>query len=113
MTQDSIPHRSWIIYENDFRAHPDWRKVRWLYSHQDFDGAEDSGDSRCGAMESVEACKAEIDEWELSNPEKVYDRTWNTCITCSGSGAVKIEALNGAESQIFCEDCLGYGGWFR
>ena len=36
--------------------------VNYEYVHDDYDGAEDSHDNRCGYGESVEACKAEIDE---------------------------------------------------
>ncbi len=36
----------------------------WSYVHDDFDGADDANDSRYGYADTVEACKAEIDERE-------------------------------------------------
>ena len=39
----------------------------WLFSHDDFDGAEDANDMRCGYEHTVEECKAEIDAWEEAN----------------------------------------------
>jgi hypothetical protein len=53
-----MKYRGYEIYENDFRGHPDWRKVQWMYCHEDYDGFEDS---RCGACETIEECKIEID----------------------------------------------------
>ncbi len=47
-----------------------WRKpipIRdydWDFAHEDYDGAEDSPDCRCGAAASVEDAKAHIDEIE-------------------------------------------------
>jgi hypothetical protein len=32
------------------------------FSHEDYDGAPDSGDRRCGSGASVEDCKEQIDE---------------------------------------------------
>ena len=50
------------------------RRWDWDFVHDDFDGADDSTDNRCGAAESVEACKAEIREIE---------EDWgNTCHSC-------------------------------
>lgn len=39
----------------------------WSYSHQDFDGAPDANDNRCGHAGSVEEAMAEIDEWHEEN----------------------------------------------
>lgn len=39
---------------------PDFR-FDWSYQSDDFDGAPDAGDNRCGHAESLEACKREID----------------------------------------------------
>lgn len=36
----------------------------WQFHHDDFDGAEDSGDSRCGSAGSLGEALAEIDERE-------------------------------------------------
>lgn len=43
------------------------RTLDWTYVHDDYDGAEDSGDRRCGYAGSIEECKADIDEWEADN----------------------------------------------
>lgn len=34
------------------------------FAHDDYDGAPDAGDNRCGYGSSIEACKAEIDDIE-------------------------------------------------
>ncbi len=36
----------------------------WAFWHNDFDGAADANDARCGTAKSVDACKAEIDAIE-------------------------------------------------
>lgn len=36
----------------------------WDWSHDDFDGAPDAGDHRCGAARNPDACIAEIHAWE-------------------------------------------------
>lgn len=41
------------------------RSTDWSYSHDDYDGADDSNDNRCGHGASIEECKREIDlYWE-------------------------------------------------
>lgn len=35
----------------------------WCYAHDDYDGAEDANDNRCGYAPSLEAAKSDIDEW--------------------------------------------------
>jgi hypothetical protein len=35
----------------------------WHYAHDDYDGAEDANDTRCGYAPSLEAAKSDIDEW--------------------------------------------------
>ena len=85
-------YRSWDIYPNDFRGHP---SVDWVACHQDFDGAEDAHDTRCFAGPSPEVLRTEIDEWELTHPERVYDRTWVECPSCLGEGSVLVCPLNG------------------
>ena len=36
----------------------------WCFAHEDYDGAPDGGDNRCGYAASPEACRAEIDMLE-------------------------------------------------
>jgi len=110
---DEIRYRNWKIYPNDFVAHPDAWKVAWVGAHVDFDGAEDANDHRCLCAPTVEALKEEIDEWELTNPERVYDREWVLCAGCGGEGSVLYGPLAGEEKLEFCPDCHGYGGWFK
>jgi hypothetical protein len=48
----------------------------YQYVHDDFDGAEDANDHRCGHAPTIDECKAEIDEYEaeqqtLSNPSRL------------------------------------------
>lgn len=38
------------------------RRYDYDYQHEDYDGAPDGDDNRCGSAASVEECKAEIDE---------------------------------------------------
>lgn len=37
----------------------------WAYVHDDYDGAPDANDTRCGRAGSPEECLAEIEEREL------------------------------------------------
>lgn len=64
-----IRYGKWRIYRNDFTAHPAWMTVAWEYVHEDYDGAPDAGDNRCGHGASVDACIAEIQEWEADHAE--------------------------------------------
>ena len=63
---DRIPETTWdnpIWYRDKWRIYKSWSNfVNNEYVHDDYDGAEDSHDNRCGYGESVEACKAEIGE---------------------------------------------------
>lgn len=43
------------------------RACDWQFAHNDFDGAPDAGDNRCGHAPSLEAAKAEIDAWIEEN----------------------------------------------
>lgn len=38
------------------------RETFWRWSHDDYDGAPDSRDRRCGMASSPEECRAQIDE---------------------------------------------------
>lgn len=42
------------------------RSQDWQYFHEDYDGAPDSGDTRCGACASMEECLSEILELHIS-----------------------------------------------
>lgn len=57
----SIRYRNWHI-SYDPPPIPT-RNCDWHYWHDDFDGAEDSGDNRYGHAESEEAAMASIDRW--------------------------------------------------
>lgn len=85
-----IWHRRWRIYLNDFTAHSNAWQVAFVGLHDDFDGASDANDHRCLYAASEAALRAEIDEWELCNPERVYDRIWIKCDSCGGTGCVAI-----------------------
>jgi len=54
----------WIEY--DPPPIPD-RNHDWRWAHEDYDGP---GDRRCGTSASLEAARAEIDEWYLENLER-------------------------------------------
>lgn len=53
-------HRGWRIYVTYDYGTP------IAFSHDDFDGAPDANDNRCGYAASVEEAKAEIDEMEAA-----------------------------------------------
>ena len=55
-------HGKWHIYY-DPPPIP-YRTMDWSFYHDDFDGAPDSNDRRCGSAESVEGCIREIDLME-------------------------------------------------
>ncbi len=57
---DKETYRNFVIYPTGFTAHPKWREIAYTYSHEDYDG---EGDSRTGRASTVEACKAEIDNY--------------------------------------------------
>ena len=55
-------YRNWTI---SYRAAPiPIRDCDWSFSHDDYDGAPDSGDVRCGVAASLEAAMRRIDELE-------------------------------------------------
>ena len=62
------PPPGWISYRDWWVAYDPppipVRTMDWTFWHDDFDGAPDSCDSRCGHAASLEAAKAEIDDWE-------------------------------------------------
>jgi hypothetical protein len=37
--------------------------TNYTFVHDDYDGAPDGGDTRCGYGDSVESCMRQIDEW--------------------------------------------------
>lgn len=49
----------WRIYVSDMDPN-----LPYEYVHDDYDGAEDAGDSRCGYGVSIEDCKSQIDDHE-------------------------------------------------
>jgi len=60
------------------------RTCDWQFWHDDFDGAEDSGDNRYGHASSLEAAKAEIDAWEADHG---YPTSWGPPVRLSARGA--------------------------
>jgi hypothetical protein len=67
-----ITYGKWHIHYNPPPI--PWNNFDWVYVHDDFDGAPDANDNRCGHAESLEACKREIDliedklEWDNAAP---------------------------------------------
>lgn len=52
-----------IWYRDKWRIYPgNTVFAAWVFSHDDFDGAPDSGDGRCGYGDAIEDCKRDIDE---------------------------------------------------
>jgi hypothetical protein len=58
----------WTIYF-DPPPIPD-RSHDWHFYHDDYDGAEDAHDDRCGDGPSVEDCKRQIDELDAEHAER-------------------------------------------
>lgn len=48
----------WRIYISD---HDFDERINFQFVHDDFDGAEDSGDHRCGYGDTEQSCKEQID----------------------------------------------------
>jgi hypothetical protein len=46
--------------------------VDWDWHHDDFDGAPDGNDNRCGCSASLNAAKADIDE-QIEEDESLYE----------------------------------------
>lgn len=70
---DNYPRRHHLIVENDKRRYGPWEiyydstpvaLIQWLFSHKDYDGAEDANDERCGMGTSLNDCLDQIDEME-------------------------------------------------
>lgn len=59
----ALLYRGWHIYY-DPPPIPT-RSCDWQFYHDDFDGAPDAGDNRCGFAPTLDAAKAEIDEREF------------------------------------------------
>lgn len=53
-------YRKYRIYISDYSG----LGMDYTFVHDDYDGAPNAGDHRCGFAESIEACKAVIDEIE-------------------------------------------------
>lgn len=45
-------------------AAPGWEAFNYAFVHDDFDGAPDSGDNRCGNGRTLQECLDQIDELE-------------------------------------------------
>lgn len=58
-----------MTYRN-FEIDPHWFEG-FVYTHEDYDGAPDANDSRCGSGKTVEECKQRIDEYYINHPEYV------------------------------------------
>ena len=57
---DDIVYREFHIGRSMVSYMPE---TDWTYSHDDYDGATDANDTRCGHAPSIEAAKDEIDDW--------------------------------------------------
>jgi len=61
---DRLPGSSWDnpIWYRDYRIHiGDTCFANYVFAHDDYDGADDAADSRCGYAQSVDECKRLID----------------------------------------------------
>lgn len=72
MAEHTVTYRGWLI---EYSPPPiPVRMFDWQYAHKDYDGTpnnpgEGPADHRCGATASLEAAKAEIDEYEAEHAE--------------------------------------------
>lgn len=67
---DRIPGSSWSnpIWHGKWRIYVSGHGMfNYEFVHDDYDGADDSNDGRCGYGKSVEECKHEIDLREEEN----------------------------------------------
>lgn len=62
-----MKYRNWEITRNP-KPVPDFR-FDWDVTHEDYDGAEDSGDLRSFYAESVEEAKLGIDDYEAEKED--------------------------------------------
>jgi len=54
-----------------YRICDGWSHVyRYSFVHEDYDGAPDANDHRCGGGTTIEDCKKQIDEIEYETDEK-------------------------------------------
>ncbi|MNS40589.1 hypothetical protein D3C72_729110 [compost metagenome] len=60
MSKAAVVYKGFKIYY-DPKPIPT-NKLDWNWVHDDFDGAPDSNDRRCGSAESIDACIVEIDD---------------------------------------------------
>lgn len=58
---EPILHRGWRIHLSDLVG---THGYKYEYAHDDYDGADDANDHRCGHANTVEEAKAEIDHHE-------------------------------------------------
>lgn len=58
MSETVIAYRGYTIRPNDCNIDA---RCDWVFAHDDYDGAEDSGDHRCGWGASIAECRREID----------------------------------------------------
>ena len=63
---DRIPGACWSnpIWYKGYRIYVSDNWPEFEFVHDNYDGAEDAHDNRCGWAKSVEAAKADIDERE-------------------------------------------------
>ena len=64
IAKNVFSYRNYVV-QPDPPPIPD-RSYDWNFHHDDFDGAPDSGDTRCGYAASPQACYDAIDELEQS-----------------------------------------------
>ena len=62
MLIDGIVYGKWRIYYDPTPL--PYRTLDWTYVHDDYDGAPDANDNRCGRNASAEDCIAAIKEME-------------------------------------------------
>jgi len=55
--KDTLKYGAWYIGEG-LRPY-----VQYQFWHEDYDGATDSGDSRCGTADTIDEAKKQIDEF--------------------------------------------------
>tara|TARA_R110000868_G_scaffold236522_2_gene490553 strand:- start:497 stop:682 length:186 start_codon:yes stop_codon:yes gene_type:complete len=60
MTRAPIQFGKWRIYY----APKPYHNLDWSYVHDDYDGAPDANDNRCGCSHDVDGCIQEIKEME-------------------------------------------------
>ena len=61
---NDIEHKGWAMYKGWIISDGLRPYSQYQFWHEDFDGAPDSGDNRCGTAETLKSAQFQIDDME-------------------------------------------------